>query len=117
MGYILIHPEDAGFTFTLGDIAHNGHGADGCGFQCGEGGFFHFLYGYARKQSTYYVNKVYSYWSIADLRADLIERARQMAAARRRRDNRNERHPWENMTDEELWRTSGLILTDEQVKG
>ena len=69
---------------------------------------------YARKQSTYYVNKVYPYWSIADLRDDLIDRARQMAAARKRRDNRNEQHPWESMKDEELLRTSGLILTDEQ---
>ena len=69
---------------------------------------------YARKQSTYYVNKVYPYWSITDLRADLIDRARQMAAARKRRDNRNEQHPWESMKDEELLRTSGLILTDEQ---
>ena len=69
---------------------------------------------YARKQSTYYVNKVFPYWSISDLRADLIDRARQMAAARKRRDNRNDQHPWESMKDEELLRTSGLILTDEQ---
>ena len=37
-----------------------------------------------------------------------------MAAARKRRDNRNEKHPWESMQDSELLRTSGLILTDEQ---
>ena len=69
---------------------------------------------YARKQSTYYVNRVYPYWKISDLRSDLIDRARRMAAARKRRDNRSERHPWENMDNEELLRTSGLILTDEQ---
>ena len=69
---------------------------------------------YARKQSTCYVNKVYPYWSVSDLCTDLIDRARQMAAARKRRDNRNEQHPWESMKDEELLRTSGLILTDEQ---
>lgn len=69
---------------------------------------------YARKQSTYYVNKVYPYWNVSDLRVDLIDRARQMAAARKRLFNRNERHPWESMKDEEMLRTSGLILTDEQ---
>lgn len=69
---------------------------------------------YARKQSTYYVNKVYSHWKPGDLRSDLIERVRQMAATRKRRENRNERHPWEKMDDEDLLRTSGLILTDEQ---
>lgn len=69
---------------------------------------------YARKQSTYYVNRVYPYWKISDLRDDLIDKARRMAAARKRRDNRSERHPWENMDNEELLRTSGLILTDEQ---
>ena len=52
---------------------------------------------YARKQSTYYVNKVYPYWNVSDLRVDLIDRARQMAAARKRLFNRNERHPWESM--------------------
>ena len=69
---------------------------------------------YARKQSTYYVNKVYPYWSVNDLRADLLDRARQMASARKRRDDRNAQHPWEDMPNEELLRTSGLILTDEQ---
>ena len=69
---------------------------------------------YARKQSTYYVNRVYPYWNVSDLRNDLLERARQMATFRRRRDNRDERHPWEDMDNEELLRTSGLILTDEQ---
>lgn len=71
---------------------------------------------YARKQSTYYVNKVYPYWNVEDLRVDLIDRAREMASSRKRRDNRNESHPWERMSDEEMLRTSGLILTDEQGK-
>jgi len=62
------------------------------------------------------VNKVYPYWKPGDLRSDLIERARQMAIIRKRRENRNEKHPWETMDDEELLRTSGLILTDEQGK-
>ncbi len=34
---------------------------------------------YARKQSTYYVNRVYPHWSVSDLRADLIGKAREMA--------------------------------------
>ncbi|NCB72391.1 MAG: AAA family ATPase, partial [Clostridia bacterium] len=37
---------------------------------------------YARKQDTYYVNKVFPVFSIADLRHDLIDRARTMAKLR-----------------------------------
>lgn len=68
---------------------------------------------YARKQSTFYVNKVFPHWKVSDLRPDLIERARQMASARRRREGKGA-HPWENMDDEEMLRSSNLILTDEQ---
>ena len=71
---------------------------------------------YARKQSTYFVNKVYPYWSVSDLRKDLLVRARNMASARKRREIITASHPWETMDDEELLRTSGLILTDEQGK-
>ena len=67
---------------------------------------------YARKQSTYYVNKVYPAWDVSMLRSDLIDRVRRMAIAKKTRDN--QRHPWENMDDEELLRTSKLIMTDEQ---
>lgn len=67
---------------------------------------------YARKQSTYYVNKVYPAWDISMLRSDLIDRARRMAVAKKKRDN--QKHPWETMNDEELLRTSKLIMTDEQ---
>ena len=69
---------------------------------------------YARKQSSYFVNKVFPYWKVSDLRQDLILRARQMAAARRRRDNPNATHPWEALDDEALLRSCNLILTDEQ---
>lgn len=67
---------------------------------------------YARKQSTFYVNKVFPHWKVSDLRSDLIERARKMASARRRREGKGA-HPWENMDDEEMLRSSNLILTDE----
>lgn len=69
---------------------------------------------YARKQSTYYVNKVFPYWSVSDLRKDLIDRARALAIARKKRENKNELHPWEDMDDETMLRTSQLILTDDQ---
>lgn len=68
---------------------------------------------YARKQSTYYVNRVYPYWSVSDLRADLIEKARRMAITRKQLFEAQP-HEWATMKDEELLRTSGLILTDEQ---
>lgn len=58
---------------------------------------------YARKQESFYVNKVYPVFKISDLRHDLIERAR-----RKTRNN----HPWRNMDDEALLRSAKLILTD-----
>ena len=61
---------------------------------------------YARKQDTYYVNKVFPVFSVTDLRHDLIERAREMTKVR------IDMHPWLNMTDEEMLRSAGLILTD-----
>ncbi|MCC8163642.1 MAG: AAA family ATPase, partial [Lachnospiraceae bacterium] len=64
---------------------------------------------YARKQDTYYVNKVFPVFSVSDLRHDLIERVRNMTKARA--DN----HPWRSMTDEELLRSAKLILTDPQT--
>ncbi len=67
---------------------------------------------YARKQSTYYVNRVYPHWSVSDLRADLIDKAREMAIIRKQLFEK-QRHPWADMDNEELLRTSGLILTDE----
>lgn len=61
---------------------------------------------YARKQDTYYVNKVFPVFTIADLRHDLVDRARTMAKLR------TPNHPWQQMTDVELLRSAGLILTD-----
>ena len=68
---------------------------------------------YARKQSTYYVNKVFPAWSVNDLRSDLIDKARKMAITRAQIFNSTQ-HEWATMDDEELLRTSGLILTDEE---
>lgn len=61
---------------------------------------------YARKQSTYFVNKVYPKLGLDFLDFDVIRRAKKMAVSRV--DN----HAWENMNEEEILRSSGLILTD-----
>ena len=59
---------------------------------------------YARKQSTYFVNKVYPAIPVSSLRHDLIDRARRMTRVN------TEHHPWIDMTDEEMLRSSGLYL-------
>ncbi len=64
---------------------------------------------YARKQDTYYVNKVFSVFTAADLRHDLIDRARNMTKAR------TQNHPWRDMTDEEMLRSAKLVLSDPQT--
>lgn len=69
---------------------------------------------YLRKQSTFYVNKVYPHWSVSDLRSDLIDRARKMAAAKKNRENRDARHPWKELDDEGILKSTNLILTDER---
>lgn len=61
---------------------------------------------YARKSNTYFVNKV-THFGMDALRPDLIERAKKMTRVR------GENHPWRSMSDEELLRSAGLILTDE----
>lgn len=61
---------------------------------------------YAGKNSSYFVNKVTGFW-IDALRPDLIERARKMTRVR------GENHPWRSLSDEELLRSAGLILPDE----
>ena len=63
---------------------------------------------YARKQGTYFVNKVFPGWGIDLLRSDLIERARKMTIIR------GNNHPWRTMDDEELLRSAGLILLDSE---
>lgn len=61
---------------------------------------------YARKSGTYFVNKVFPAFNTSDLRSDLFDRARRMT--RSRTDN----HPWLAMSDEEILRSTGLILKD-----
>ena len=67
---------------------------------------------YARKNGSYFVNKV-TRFQLSDLRSDLIERTRMMTASR------TANHPWKSMSDEELLRSAGLILKDEekQIEG
>ena len=65
---------------------------------------------YARKQGTYFVNKVFPEWGMDVLRPDLIERARKMTRAR------SNNHPWLSMDDEELLRSAGLILLDRESR-
>lgn len=61
---------------------------------------------YARKQSTYFVNKVYPNLGLEFLDFDVIKRAKKMAMGRV--DN----HAWADMNEEEILRSSGLILTN-----
>lgn len=61
---------------------------------------------YAQKQDSFYVNKVFPGVGLEALRPDVIDRARKMSRIR------NEEHPWLTMSDEEILRSSGLILED-----
>lgn len=65
---------------------------------------------YARKQGSYFVNKVYPNLDIEFLDTDVIDKAKRMAVAR------NKNHVWENMSYEELLRSANLILTDPETK-
>lgn len=61
---------------------------------------------YARKQNTYFVNKVYPKLGLDFLDFDVIRRAKKMAMSR------TDNHPWSDMSEEEILRSTGLILTD-----
>lgn len=61
---------------------------------------------YARKQSTFFVNKVYPNLGLEFLDSELIQKAKKMAISR------VDSHAWTNMNEEEILRSSGLILTD-----
>ncbi len=65
---------------------------------------------YSLKRREYFVNKVYPNLDIDFLDASVIEKARKMAVGR------NKDHVWKTMKDEELLRSSGLILTDPETK-
>lgn len=64
---------------------------------------------YQRKQSTYTENTVYPHIGLQDLRKDLIERCRKMAAAW------TAGHPWSQMDDAELVQSAQLMQTDPQT--
>ena len=61
---------------------------------------------YGRKQNTYFVNKVYPNLGLEFLDFDVIKRAKKLAIGRV--DN----HAWTDMDEDEILRSSGLILTD-----
>ncbi len=65
---------------------------------------------FAIKKREYFVNKVYPNLDIAFLDTSVIEKARTMAV------KRNKDHVWKTMSDKELLRSSGLILTDPETK-
>lgn len=65
---------------------------------------------YARKQGSYFVNKVYPNLDTQFLDTSVIDKAKKMAVAR------NKNHVWKNMSDEELLRSANLILTDLETK-
>lgn len=64
---------------------------------------------YARKQNTYFVNKVYPKLGLEFLDFDVIRRAKKMAMSR------TDNHPWTDMSEEEILRSSGLILVDPET--
>ncbi|VEU74188.1 Uncharacterised protein [Mycoplasmopsis citelli] len=64
---------------------------------------------YARKQDTYYVNKVFPNIKIDRLDLSLIDKLKKEAV------NRNENHPWKNMSYEEFLRILKLILEHPQT--
>lgn len=61
---------------------------------------------YARKQSTYFVNRVYPRLGLDFLDFEVIGRVKKMAVSR------VDDHPWTNMSEEEILRSTGLIQTD-----
>ena len=65
---------------------------------------------YARKQGSYFVNKIYPNIDIDFLDATVIDKAKKMAISR------NKNHVWGNMSNEELLRSANLTLTDPETK-
>jgi len=64
---------------------------------------------YIRKQTIFTEKKVYPYVKDEHLRFDLLSRIRQMAV------NRQQDHPWRNMSDMELLQSAGLIGEDAET--
>ena len=64
---------------------------------------------YARKQGNYFVNRVFPKLDINCLDFSLINKAKRMAVSR------NEQHIWKDMSEEELLRSTNLILIDPET--
>ena len=64
---------------------------------------------YARKQGSYFVNKVYPNLDVDFLDFSVIERVKKMAV------ERNKNHIWGNMNNEDVLRSANLILTDSET--
>lgn len=63
---------------------------------------------YQRKQASYAENRIYPHVRLADLRDDLIAKARKMAV------NQRASHPWAELDDMELLKSAQLYLRDFQ---
>ena len=61
---------------------------------------------YIRKSNLETERRIFPYLTTSDLRADLIDRARQMATVRR------PGHPWAGLDDEQLLRSAQLLVKD-----
>ena len=61
---------------------------------------------YIRKRDIHIEDKIFPYATMKNLREDLFEKARKWAILK------NDNHPWKNMTNEEIVRSSGLYRED-----
>ena len=64
---------------------------------------------YIRKQNGYTENRIYPYMRLEDFVQEDIESAKKEAVLR------NVNHPWKNMTNEDILRSSKMYLRDEQT--
>ena len=62
---------------------------------------------YIRKQEIFTERKIYPYATIDDFRLDLFPKVRRMAV-----NNAGGKHPWEEMSDQELLVSAGLYGVD-----
>ena len=61
---------------------------------------------YIRKRDIHIEDKIFPYATMKNLREDLFEKARKWAILK------NDNHPWKNMSNEEIVRSSGLYRED-----
>ena len=65
---------------------------------------------YIRKKEIHIEDKIFPYATMENLREDLFEKARKWAILK------NENHPWKNMTNEQIIKSSGLYREDVMTK-